>query len=328
MWKKIGRIFMFVLNIILILFLFFSINKEKTLNMVNNEILQEKLINSINSISESVLQVVAQNNDESASKYKIWTAVVVSKEWYVITNKHVVENQDIQYSLVDVDWNDFPVKKILRDDNLDLAILNVDFGNNIKKDSDFISLYDSVNIGEFVFAIWTPLLEFPNTVSFGIISAKWRKLEKNNQHQISYYQTDLAINYGNSWWPAVNLDWKVIGLISAISREWNNIWFILPLNDKIIKKLIDDIKDKNSISQNHLWISYNENSKWAIVDSVFINSPAHWILFPGDIILAIDQNDVSINNSLLYHLYSYKAWDNLIFKISRNNQILTFSITL
>jgi len=236
---------MFCINIVLIVvFLVFSL-KEKENNMFlgGGEIdtLQQKVIDWFSKTSNVVVQVVAeekttyyqewysnQNNFlEKSSIQKKWSAIIVSNKGYIITNNHVVDDVNLKYSIITNNWNIYWVNNVRKDDFLDLAIISVNFENKNKTEAKFVDIDSDINIGQFVFAIWNSLSEYINTISFGIISWKWRKIDVENSKNIYYaglYQTDVALNPGNSWWPLINLSWEVIGMITAISRWWNNIW--------------------------------------------------------------------------------------------------------
>ena len=75
------------------------------------------------------------------------------------------------------------------------------------------------NLGETVIAIGSPLGDFKNTVTAGVVSATERMLDVNENYQMEgLIQTDAAINQGNSGGPLVNLAGEVIGINTLIVR--------------------------------------------------------------------------------------------------------------
>jgi 2-alkenal reductase len=99
----------------------------------------------------------------------------------------------------------------------DLAVIHVD-----AKVPAWAELGDSstVQVGQTVLAIGSPLGSFENTVTQGIISAKNRTLpEPNGPSLTGILQTDAAINHGNSGGPLVDLNGRVIGINTAVVRS-------------------------------------------------------------------------------------------------------------
>jgi len=79
-------------------------------------------------------------------------------------------------------------------------------------------------------------------VSFWIISWLNRKIENNYIKQENLIQTDANINPWNSWWPLINLEWKVIW-INTLIINWNsNIWFAIKVDKEKIDKILKEIK--------------------------------------------------------------------------------------
>ena len=98
----------------------------------------------------------------------------------------------------------------------DLAILKVNF-----VDLPTIQWGSSKQVrpGQVVYAIGSPLGDFPNSVSFGIVSGLNRALEIDRFVIDGLIQTDAAINRGSSGGPLISPDGKVIGINTFIIRE-------------------------------------------------------------------------------------------------------------
>ena len=107
--------------------------------------------------------------------------------------------------------------------DLDLALLKVS-GNF---DSIQLGNSDNVKVGEKVIAIGNPLgLSF--SISEGIISATGRSGISNTLPY--YFQTDTALNPGNSGGPLINTNGEVIGINNFKISEGENIGFALMIN--------------------------------------------------------------------------------------------------
>jgi S1-C subfamily serine protease len=121
-----------------------------------------------------------------------------------------------------------------------LAILKIDASN-----LDPIKLGDSsrLRLGETVVAIGTPLGEFTNTVTQGIISGLGRGIVAGSRYEgyveklDNVIQTDAAINPGNSGGPLINSLGEVIGINTAVSQEGQNIGFAIPVN--VVRQLLE-----------------------------------------------------------------------------------------
>lgn len=334
------------INILLILvFSFFLLQNtwDKPLLLPKTISIQEDLIDSIKQTSNIVVQIITEdkttyyqedsNEDTLIDKQSIqkkWNGIILSKRWYILTNSHVVDNTNLVYTVITADNKNFIVKKIRKDELLDLAILFIETSDFLSE-AKFIDIDTVVDVGTFVFSIGNPLSEYPNTVSFWIISAKGRNLlatPSNSVYYAGFYQTDAALNPWNSWWPLISLSGEVLGLVTAISRWGNNIGFALPLNETFVSTTLSLIEENNTLLRPYLGISYTDTESGAKIDTIFAGSPVQGTLLVGDNILALDKRKLSSITPLLYYLYTYKPNDTVIFTVSRNNQILTIPIVL
>lgn len=169
----------------------------------------------------------------------IGSGFIVSAGGLIITNRHVVAEENTRYSVITNDDKEYPVRQIYRDSANDLAILKID-APSLKP----IQLGDSarLELGQEVLAIGTPLGEFTNTVTAGIISGLGRGITTGSRYEgyverlENVIQTDAAINPGNSGGPLLNANGEVIGVNTAIAVEGQNIGFAIPVN--VVKQLL------------------------------------------------------------------------------------------
>ncbi len=168
---------------------------------------------------------------------------IVSPEGMILTNKHVVQDETADYTVLTNDGKKFPAKVVVLNPIQDLAILKIDqekivdqAGNLLIKKFPTVKLgdSDSLQIGQTVIAIGNALGEFQNTVSVGVISGLGRTITASGGGIIEtlddVIQTDAAINKGNSGGPLLNLRGAVIGINAAMSVEGENIGFAIPIN--------------------------------------------------------------------------------------------------
>ena len=155
----------------------------------------------------------------------IGSGFIIDANGLIVTNKHVVSDTDATYKVLTNDNKTYDVRKISRDPLNDLAILKID-ATNLKA----ISLGDSAHLklGQIVIAIGTPLGEFQNTVTSGIVSGLKRGITAGSPFEgyverlDNVIQTDAAINPGNSGGPLINLSGEAIGVNTAVSGQAQN----------------------------------------------------------------------------------------------------------
>ena len=183
------------------------------------------------------------------------TGFIVSRDGLIVTNKHVVNDKDAEYSVFTNDGKEYKAEILARDPIQDVAVLKIS-ANNLP----VVRLGDSDNleIGQTVIAIGNALGEFRNTVSAGIVSGLLRTITASGggvREQLEQLiQTDAAINPGNSGGPLLNLYGEVVGINTAIVQGAQSIGFAIPINK--VKKDINDIKKFGKIVYPMLGVRY------------------------------------------------------------------------
>jgi serine protease Do len=162
------------------------------------------------------------------------SGVIVSDQGHIVTNLHVVSGASaVQVQLAD--GRSLPAKFVGADGPSDIAILKIEadglyplpFANS-----------DKVNVGQMVFAVGNPL-GLQETVTQGIISAKGRRALSEAANE--FFQTDAAVNPGNSGGPLVNLEGQIIGINNSISPQGQGIGFAIPSNT--VRTVFESIRD-------------------------------------------------------------------------------------
>jgi len=180
----------------------------------------------------------------------------VSSDGLIVTNKHVVDQKDVEYTVFTNDGKKHIAKVTARDPILDIALIKIE-GSNFP----YLSLgnSDSLQVGQSVIAIGNALAEYRNTVSVGVISGLARSVtagdSSGNTELLDHViQTDAAINPGNSGGPLLDLSGRVIGVNVAIAQGSQNIGFALPINS--VKSAIESVKNTGKIVRPYLGIRY------------------------------------------------------------------------
>ncbi len=181
---------------------------------------------------------------------------LVSNDGLIVTNKHVVNQKDVEYTVFTNDGKKHTATVVARDPVLDIALLKI-VGSNFP----YLTLgnSDSLQVGQSVVAIGNALAEFRNTVSVGVISGLARSVvagdSSGNTELLDHViQTDAAINPGNSGGPLLNLSGQVIGVNVAVAQGSQNIGFALPINS--VKSAIESVKNTGKIVRPYLGVRY------------------------------------------------------------------------
>ncbi len=174
---------------------------------------------------------------------------IIDKSGIVATSKHIVADPDADYAIITNNGKKFKAKIIFLAPHTDIAILKINLKPKTKNLKPIkIGNSDKVQLGETVLAFGSPLGNFPNTVSEGIVSGLHRKIEAEtdlrpgNDILKEMIQTDAAINPGNSGGPLVNIKGEVIGINTVAVANTENISLAIPINQ--IKKIL---KSNNNI---------------------------------------------------------------------------------
>lgn len=184
---------------------------------------------------------------------------IVSNDGLIVTNRHVVEDENARYSVLLNDGTSYKVAVLARDTQLDIAILKID--EPLESALTFVTFGDSesLKLGETVVAIGNALAEFRNSVSVGVISGLSRSIVASDgmghsEQLDQVIQTDAAINPGNSGGPLLNLAGEVIGVNVATSRGADNIGFALPAH--VVKGVVESVKEYGEIVRPFLGVRY------------------------------------------------------------------------
>ncbi|MCL4365822.1 trypsin-like peptidase domain-containing protein [Patescibacteria group bacterium] len=270
----------------------------------------------------------------------IGTGFVVSDKGIIVTNKHVVSDSDVHYTVVTRDGKKFEIKKIYRDPILDLAVVQID-GENMQA----LELGDSskLKVGQTVVAIGNALGRFTNTVTTGVVSGLGRKVSAGDPFSGSeeslddLIQTDAAINPGNSGGPLLNSAGQVIGVNVATTEGAQNIGFTIPINS--VKKIVDEFVQKGTVSRPFLGIRYrfvskdvailNEVPQGAYVQEVVADSSAQKAgIKVGDIITKVDNQTVDSESKISQAIASKKIGDSLSLTVWNDGKERSLSATL
>jgi len=284
------------------------------------------------------------------------TGFIISADGIIVTNRHVVPSGTTAVSVTLADGTKFDNVQVLGrtsdSSSQDVAFLKIQDLNG--KTLVPVTLGDSskVQIGDRVVAIGNALGQFQNTVTSGIISGFGRDVTAGDQSGLQasesltdLFQTDAAINEGNSGGPLVNINGEVIGINTAVASDAQNIGFAQPVND--LKGLISGILDNGKIEQPYLGVRYvsltNDLAKefnlkvnrGAYVTSgdnqpaVVAGSPAALAgIKDHDVITKVNNTTIDDKTSLTSALSKFKVGDSVNLTINRDGETVHIKATL
>jgi len=354
-----------------------ELNKdEKKEKIVTDELLsllmtkEQAVVNVVEKVSPSIVNIIAIRDlprtispfnfgfpfdfgfpirEEEEQREVGWgSGFIVSADGLILTNRHVVEDERAEYTVVLNSGQEFQAEVIARDRTIDLALLRIKTDESLP----FVKLgnSDDLRLGQTVIAIGNVLGEFQNSVSKGVISGLGRTVTAHGGGLVmrmeNIIQTDAAINPGNSGGPLLNLKGEVVGINTAMVVGAENIGFSVPINQA--KKAIQEVKEHGRIIHPFLgvrWVVINEriqrennlpvdHGAWIIRGSmgepaIFPNSPAQKAgIQENDIILEFNQEKVTLENSLSEIINRYNPGDRIVLKILRGTQEKNIEIIL
>lgn len=265
------------------------------------------------------------------------SGVIIDAKGYVITNNHVVEGQQT-LKVIFSDGTTVPATIVGTDSVDDIAVLKVD-----AQVPAVAELGDSDEIlpGQVAIAIGSPLGDFKGTVTVGVVSALNRKVGD----QMGLIQTDAAINNGNSGGPLLNSMGQVIGINTLVVRSTNGgnvaegLGFAIPSN--LVREIAAQLIEKGSVEHPYIGIQYTQvdpqiaaalnlpTTQGLVITQVFASTPAARAgLQEGDVIVAIENQQIDEEHALASILRSYKPGDTVTLTVLRGTNQLKLQVAL
>jgi len=276
--------------------------------------------------------------NQSRVQRALGSGVIVTKDGYIVTNNHVVENaEEISVTIGD-DSTEYSAKLIGKDRDSDIAVIKIESDKKLNP----IKLGDSSTllIGDIAFAIGNPF-GVGNTVTMGIVSALNKNKVGINKYE-NYIQTDASINPGNSGGALIDSRGALIGINTAIlSKSGGNegIGFAIPVEmvKDVVSKLVSDgkvvrgylgviIADlNNDLKQKQIY----KRKEGAIILDISSDSPAFkYGLKRGDLIYRINGKAIKDSTALQNAIASFKPNEKVKAELERDKKDIVLDIVL
>ena len=288
-------------------------------------------------VSLSAKEIYKNNVDsvvsiEVRSSYTVGygTGFIVSERGYIVTNYHVVEGAD-KVSVTLYDESTYSAKIIGYEESNDLAVIKIEPEGKIE--SLVYGRSTQLSVGDDVYVIGNPLGDLTFTLTRGVVSALNRLIDTGSGFNINMFQTDAAINSGNSGGPVFDEHGFVVGIASAkyASSSIEGLCFCVPIDD--VRSMIDEIINKGYVSGKPLigvsvydreitsfgFIQSARRINGAKIAAIGENSAAvNAGLQVGDIIVAAGGKSITSVSELRTVLSDYRSGNAIILTISRN----------
>ena len=270
------------------------------------------------------------------------SGVFISADGYILTNNHVIEDAQT-ITIILADGSEQAATLVGTDVYSDLAVLQA--AGEVPA-AAVMGNSDALNQGETVIAIGSPLGEFMNTVTVGVVSATGRSIDTGLGYQIEgLIQTDAAINSGNSGGPLLNLAGEVIGINTLVVRDSSSgtvaegLGFAIPINTA--RAVAEQIIEKGYFSRPYVGINwqaitpriaaiYRLPADYGVyITAVAEGSPAEQAgLQPGDIITGVGETTLDATHAYINTLFEYSPGDVVTLTVMRGSEQIQVDVTL
>lgn len=262
------------------------------------------------------------------------TGFVITDDGYIVTNYHVIEGGE-SITVTDYNGNEYAATLAGGEEGNDVAVLKID----AKLTPVTLGESSSLEVGDDIFIIGNALGELSYTATDGIVSHLSREVKVESGSTINMFQTNTAINSGNSGGPVYNNKGEVVGIASAkyASDSVEGLGFCIPIDD--VKQIISDIivygyvSGKPSLDVSLQTVTQTMAMRYSLPVGCYIvtldsdGAAALGGLKSGDVITAIDSTKISSCDDLANALSSYSAKDTVSITYYRNSQSSTVTVT-
>lgn len=326
-----------------------SVVRSKTIDVTTNSTStkmtpQDVYENYVNAVVLVYNQGTTSTYWGQAESQSSGSGMIISKDGYVLTNNHVVEGAE-KLTVMTTSGEEYDATVIGADEVNDVALLK------IEGDEDFptVSIGDSdqIEVGEQVCAIGNPLGELTNTLTVGYVSALDREIsESSTGTTINMFQTDCAINSGNSGGPIFDMNGNVVGITTAkySSSGYSNaasvegIGFCIPVNDamSIVNDLMQYgyVKGRVSMGVSVRAMDTTVAQYYNLPTGVYVagvtsgSAAENAGIQEGDMICAIDGDETASVAALKQKLKDYKPGDTATVSIYRSSTGEKLDVTI
>ena len=274
------------------------------------------------------------------------TGFVWDDSGLIVTNFHVVYRAN-KVTITTSSGKDYEARLVGAAPEKDIAVLEIDAPD---EQLHPIPLGDSddLSVGRKVLAIGNPFA-LDTTLTVGVVSALGREIRSfRNRNIKNVIQTDAAINPGNSGGPLLNSKGELVGVNTAIyspSGASAGIGFAIPVNT--VKRIIPQLIEHGQLYRPVIGIE-TLSDNWARrfgvkgvpvlsvrpgypadkAGMVGVRTDSRNNIHLGDVVIAIDGEPVTNEDSMLSTLEQHQPGDTIKVTTLRDDRIFNYDVTL
>lgn len=275
---------------------------------------------------------------QSSSRTVSGSGLVLSENGYILTNYHVIEpayTGGTPIHVITYDGTEYTAELVGVETDSDLAVLKIDAMGLLPA---ALGNSDEMRVGQTIYAIGNPLGELTYTMTSGIVSALNRSITTDINVTVDMFQIDAAVNNGNSGGPVYSAYGQVIGIVTAKYSEngMEGLGFAIPINDvyTIANELIANgyVSGKAYLGLTLTTVSASVARYYNMVQGVYVYSvepdscSQRAGLKTGDIITAIDGQELLEKNDLITAVKEYRAGDSAELTVYRNQSYTIITV--
>lgn len=266
---------------------------------------------------------------------------IISDQGFIVTNNHVVEGA-ARLEVILADGTTAQATLVGVDPFADLAVVRVDGPL-----PGVLSFGDSENLkpGQSVIAFGSPLGDFKNTVTVGVVSGKGRSVGDGlGFEQQDLIQTDAAISPGNSGGPLVTLTGEVIGVNTLVVRSSGlggasaeGLGFAVSSNTA--RAVVDELITTGRVMRPYLGVTWEAvpaelAAQQGVPEGIAITEvveggPAALAgMRRGDILTALNGQGIDEENPFINQLLRFRPGEAVRVEIYRSGERVQLEITL
>ncbi|WP_044470762.1 outer membrane-stress sensor serine endopeptidase DegS [Mannheimia massilioguelmaensis] len=295
--------------------------------------------NAVRIASPAVVNVYNQsfsssNADERLQVNSLGSGVIMSKDGYILTNMHVIQNAD--QIVVALQNGIISEAALIGSDKLtDLAVLKIRAENlpTIPQNPS-----RQIHVGDVVLAIGNPY-NLGQSVSQGIISATGRNTVGDSVGRQNFIQTDASINRGNSGGALINSLGELVGISTlSFGKDASDIAeglnFAIPMNiaNDVLNKIIRDgrvIRGFFGVQSNIIFNENTDSQAGVKVGSVVEDGPAAKAgIQPNDIILEFNNEPATSPAQMMQVISNVRPGSVVNVLIEREGRKLTIPVQI
>lgn len=260
------------------------------------------------------------------------SGVVITSDGYIVTNNHVIEDAtSIKVRLTSGESYDATL--IGKDSQTDLAVIKINasnltpavFGNS-----------SELKVGDLAVVIGNPLGELGGTVTDGIVGALDREITIDGE-TMTLLQTNAAINPGNSGGGMFNVKAELVGIVNAKTSGSGieGLGFVIPIDTAkaIISSLIENgyVSGRPWLGVELLDITDVATAMYYRVSQLGVyvaQSGNNGDLMVGDLILKLNEQEVSSSADIKSILSNYAIGDQITVQVYRDGSLQNILVSI